>query len=56
VILVHNHPSGRVEPSSEDRRLTEKIKAACETVSIKVLDHLIVGDNQYFSFREAGLL
>lgn len=56
VILVHNHPSGRVEPSPEDRRLTDKIKAACETVSIKVLDHLIVGDNQHFSFREAGLL
>ena len=56
VILVHNHPSGRVEPSPEDRRLTEKIKAACETVSIKVLDHIIVGDNQHFSFREAGLL
>lgn len=56
VILVHNHPSGRVEPSPEDRRLTDKIKAACETVSIKVLDHLIVGDNQHFSFREAGLI
>ncbi len=56
VILVHNHPSGRVEPSPEDRRLTDKIKAACETVSIKVLDHIIVGDNQHFSFREAGLL
>jgi len=56
VILVHNHPSGRVEPSPEDRRLTDKIKAACETVSIKVLDHIIVGDNQHFSFREAGLI
>lgn len=56
VILVHNHPSGRVEPSPEDRRLTDKIKSACETVSIKVLDHIIVGDNQHFSFREAGLL
>ena len=56
VILVHNHPSGRVEPSPEDRTITQKIKAACETVSIRVLDHLIVGDNRHFSFREAGLL
>lgn len=56
VILVHNHPSGRVEPSTEDRSLTEKISAACATVSIRVLDHIIVGDNRYFSFRESGLL
>ena len=56
VILVHNHPSGRVEPSPEDREVTKKIKAACETVSIRVLDHLIIGDNRHFSFREAGLL
>ncbi len=56
VILVHNHPSGRIEPSQEDRRITEKIVAACETVSIRVLDHLIIGDNRYFSFREAALL
>ncbi len=56
LILVHNHPSGRVEPSPEDRKLTEKIKAACDTVSIRVLDHIIVGDNQHFSFREAGLI
>ena len=56
VILVHNHPSGRVEPSPEDRKITGKIAAACETVSIRVLDHIIIGDNRYFSFREAGLL
>jgi DNA repair protein RadC len=56
IILVHNHPSGRIEPSREDIRMTERIKAACELVSIKVLDHLIVGDNQLFSFREKGLI
>ncbi len=56
VILVHNHPSGRVEPSPEDREVTKKITAACGTVSIRVLDHLIIGDNRHFSFREAGLL
>lgn len=56
VILVHNHPSGRTDPSGEDRSITQKIKAACETVSVKVLDHIIVGGNQLFSFREHGLL
>ncbi len=56
VILVHNHPSGRVEPSREDIQMTQKIKSACETVSLKVIDHLIVGDNQFFSFRERGLI
>lgn len=56
VILVHNHPSGRVQPSEEDVSMTRRIIAACATVSIKVLDHIIVGDNQYFSFSEQGLL
>ena len=56
IILVHNHPSGRTEPSLEDKEITQKIQSACATVSIKVLDHLIVGDNQYFSFREHGLI
>src|SRR3989338_2729423 len=52
IILVHNHPSGRVEPSAEDRGITGKLQSACSAVGIKILDHLIVGDNQYFSFRE----
>lgn len=56
VILVHNHPSGRTEPSAEDRHMTEKIKAACETVGVKVLDHVIVGHNRFFSFKAEGLL
>ncbi|MBI4550333.1 MAG: DNA repair protein RadC [Candidatus Omnitrophica bacterium] len=52
LVLVHNHPSGRTEPSRDDRLITAKIADACATVAIKVLDHIIVGDNQYFSFRE----
>lgn len=56
VILVHNHPSGRTQPSPEDREITRRIQAACHTVAVKVLDHIIVGDNQYFSFNEHGLL
>jgi len=56
IILVHNHPSGRTEPSLEDREMTQKLVAACSAVSIKILDHIIVGDNRYFSFQEHGLL
>ena len=56
VILVHNHPSGRAEPSLEDREITRKLKSALESVSIKILDHIIVGGDHYFSFSEHGLL
>lgn len=56
LVLVHNHPSGRVQPSREDLEITRKIRQACETVSIRVLDHIIVGDGQYFSFSEHRLL
>lgn len=56
VILAHNHPSGRLQPSPEDLRVTEKVDAACGLVGIKVLDHLIVGQSGYFSFCNEGLL
>ncbi len=56
IILIHNHPSGRVQPSREDQELTRKLQSVCTPVGIKILDHLIVGDNQYFSFSEQNLL
>ena len=56
LVLVHNHPSGRREPSREDIEITKKLKAACEAVSVRILDHIIVGDNQIYSFREQQLL
>ena len=56
LVLVHNHPSGKVEPSREDFEITQKIKSACQTVSIRVLDHIIIGENQYFSFSERSQL
>ncbi len=56
IMLVHNHPSGRTEPSMEDRAMTGKIQGACLSVGIRLLDHIIIGDNQYFSFREHQLL
>jgi DNA repair protein RadC len=55
VILAHNHPSGQPEPSSADKRITERIKSALALVDIRVLDHIIVGDSCY-SFAESGEL
>lgn len=56
MILVHNHPSGNCEPSRDDRELTRKMASLGGEMSIKVLDHLIIGENKYYSFRENGLL
>lgn len=56
VILVHNHPSGRTQPSIEDRAITGKIKTALATVGIQLLDHFIIGEGQFFSFKEHGLI
>jgi len=54
IILAHNHPSGKVEPSKEDRLLTKELKKMGQTLSVNILDHLIIGDNRYYSFREHG--
>lgn len=56
IILVHNHPSGDPAPSKEDKRLTERIRDAGSLVGINLLDHVIIGDQSYFSFKERGLL
>jgi DNA repair protein RadC len=56
IVLFHNHPSGDPEPSREDRRLTERLIAAGVVMGIDVLDHIILGDARYFSFREKGTL
>jgi DNA repair protein RadC len=57
VLLMHNHPSGDPSPSSADRSITEKVKAAGEVLQIKLVDHVIVGsEGRSFSFREAGYL
>lgn len=55
VILAHNHPSGQPEPSTADKRITERIKNALALVDIRVLGHIIVGDSCY-SFAESGEL
>jgi DNA repair protein RadC len=55
VVLAHNHPSGRVEPSREDREVTRRLAGAAEIIGIEVLDHVILGDG-YFSMKEHGML
>ncbi|MFU2164187.1 RadC family protein [Streptococcus pluranimalium] len=52
LILVHNHPSGTVDPSENDLRFTEKLKRCCDDMGVVLLDHLIIGRRDYYSFRE----
>jgi len=54
IVLFHNHPSGDPEPSGEDTRLTERLMAAGVLMGISVIDHVILGDARYFSYRERG--
>lgn len=56
LILAHNHPSGTLKPSRADKEITQKIKRASESLDIKVLDHLIVTQKDYFSFADNQLL
>jgi DNA repair protein RadC len=56
IILCHNHPSGKLQPSQADKSITSKLKLAGETLDIKVLDHLIITENAYFSFADENLL
>ena len=54
VLLVHNHPSGDPSPSAEDREATRRLRSAGGIVGIAVLDHVIIGDGSFYSFREEG--
>ncbi len=56
IILAHNHPSGMLKPSQADINITKKIKAAGEQLDIKVLDHLIITESNFFSFADENLL
>lgn len=56
IILAHNHPSGNLKPSTEDISLTKKLIEAGKILDIRILDHLIIGDNDYLSFADQGLL
>lgn len=56
LILAHNHPSGSLQPSAEDLALTRRLTKVAQVMGFDVLDHLIVGEGGWFSFREAGLM
>ncbi|NOQ18199.1 MAG: hypothetical protein GQ507_03055 [Dehalococcoidales bacterium] len=56
LIFAHNHPSGNPEPSQSDREVTRDLVYAAGVMQIKVLDHIIIGDNTYFSFAGEGLI
>lgn len=56
IACVHNHPSGRTTPSRCDDELTRSIRNACELMRIRLADHVIVGQNAYYSYKEAGKL
>lgn len=56
IVLIHNHPSGNTKPSKEDDKITNKVKEACNLLDIYLLDHLIISDYKYFSYRDNNLL
>ncbi len=56
IVAVHNHPSGNLQPSESDKKLTQNIKAAALLMDIALIDHLIIGDKNYLSFADEGLL
>lgn len=56
IILCHNHPSGTTNPSTEDRELTEKVASACMLVDLRLIDHVIITKDSYYSFANHGEL
>ena len=56
IICVHNHPSGRIEPSLQDKQFTKELNDAGKVIGIKVIDHIIIGENQFFSFSDNGVM
>lgn len=56
VIACHNHPSGESAPSSGDRNFTRKLKEAGDILEVKLLDHIIIAKNNYFSFADKGII
>ena len=56
IILAHNHPSGSMKPSRQDMEITKQVRDAAQLMRIKVLDHIILTDTEYYSFADEGLL
>lgn len=56
IILVHNHPSGNLQPSTDDKKITDQLNSSCKLMGITLVDHLIITKEDYFSFADEGLL
>ena len=56
MVCVHNHPSANITPSMQDKIFTKELSAAGKLMEIKVIDHIIIGDNKYYSFSDEGIL
>ncbi|BCR03074.1 DNA repair protein RadC [Desulfuromonas versatilis] len=56
LLLLHNHPSGNAEPSREDMEITTRIKEGAEIIGLKLLDHLVIGEGEYVSLADRGML
>lgn len=56
IILIHNHPAGDPSPSKEDKKFTKDLGIVADALGVNFLDHLIIGDGEYFSFSDEGLL
>jgi DNA repair protein RadC len=56
IVLVHNHPGGDPHPSSQDMELTRRLVRAASDLGVRILDHLVVTDDAYYSFQQEGML
>jgi DNA repair protein RadC len=56
IVIGHNHPSGEIKPSSSDKAVTKKLQIALEAIDVQVLDHIIIGGQQYSSFADSGII
>lgn len=56
IICVHNHPSANISPSAEDKKFTQELVAAGKLMDVKMLDHIIIGDGNFYSFAEEGII
>lgn len=56
IVLVHNHPSGNIDPSQDDNYITRKLKEACTLLDLSLIDHIIVTDKNYYSYNDQNVL
>lgn len=56
LILAHNHPSGNLKPSRQDMEITKQVRETAQIMRIRVLDHIILSDTEYYSFADEGML